>query len=265
MFSVVIPLYNKELSIESTVQSILDQSFRDFELIIVNDGSKDKSLTVVEKFKDERIRIFTKENGGECSARNYGIKMAKREWIAFIDADDLWKKDHLFIISQLILKYPDKSVFATSIRNTDEEYTNQFVSYVIEDYFVDALKKERIITSSSSVINKNCFLEVGYFNENYKLGGDLDMWCRLAKKYSFVKSLVYTSLYRLEAENRVSLKRCPVENIRLFNIDLKVAKGSERNYYKYQIIKRIFAYIIKDKNWRYSLLLIKKYNYQLFI
>src|SRR5690554_3129002 len=95
MITVIIPLYNKERSILKTVSSVLTQSFTEFELLIVNDGSTDNSLQMVSSLKDPRLRIINKENGGVSSARNTGIKEATNEWIALLDADDLWKEDHL--------------------------------------------------------------------------------------------------------------------------------------------------------------------------
>ncbi len=86
MFSIVIPLYNKAKSIANTIQSILGQSFADFELIIVDDGSTDDSVRVVNQFTDKRIRLIQKENGGVCSARNAGILHAQYDYIALLDA-----------------------------------------------------------------------------------------------------------------------------------------------------------------------------------
>ena len=80
MFSVVIPLYNKELSIKNTIQSVLNQTFQDFEIVVVNDGSTDNSLHVLKEIDDTRIRIINKTNGGVSSARNRGIKEAKFRW-----------------------------------------------------------------------------------------------------------------------------------------------------------------------------------------
>lgn len=86
--SVIIPLYNKEPIIERTIKSVLNQSYSDFELIIVNDGSTDNSVEVVKRFDDDRIVLVEQENAGPSAARNAGIKKAKGEWIVFLDADD---------------------------------------------------------------------------------------------------------------------------------------------------------------------------------
>ena len=95
MFSVVIPLYNKQDCIRNTVQSVLNQTFPDFEINIVDDGSTDRSLESARQFDDPRIRVFSKPNGGVSSARNYGIRQSRKKYIAFLDADDLWYPDYL--------------------------------------------------------------------------------------------------------------------------------------------------------------------------
>ena len=119
MFSVVIPLYNKELSIGNTIQSVLNQTYQDFEIVVINDGSTDKSLKVVEKINDPRISIINKANGGVSSARNRGIKESNFEWIAFLDGDDLWMENHLKILKDMIEAHPTDKVFTTSFEFSD--------------------------------------------------------------------------------------------------------------------------------------------------
>ena len=94
-FSIIIPLYNKEKFIENTIQSALNQTFLDFELIVVNDGSTDGSLELVKAFKDQRIKIYSIRNDGVSKARNFGIQKASTNLIVLLDADDLWKSNHL--------------------------------------------------------------------------------------------------------------------------------------------------------------------------
>src|SRR5690606_18820867 len=114
MFSIVIPLYNKEQSVTNTLQSVLNQTFTEFEVVIVNDGSTDNSVEKVEAFNDPRIRLIHQANAGVSAARNKGIKEANYEWIAFLDADDLWMEDHLQVLNQMIQEYPEYKVFCTS-------------------------------------------------------------------------------------------------------------------------------------------------------
>src|ERR1700687_1658087 len=93
--SVVVPLYNKASYIGRCLDSILTQSFSDFEVIVVNDGSTDGSETVVERFRDARVRIVSQENAGPGSARNRGVRLAHSPLVAFLDGDDAWNEDYL--------------------------------------------------------------------------------------------------------------------------------------------------------------------------
>lgn len=109
MISIIIPLYNKATSIKRTIHSVLSQSYTDFELIIINDGSTDNSAEIVNKqFYDKRIRYIYQDNAGVSSARNRGIKEAIGEWILFLDADDILYPNALKILIS-------KSVFNTNI------------------------------------------------------------------------------------------------------------------------------------------------------
>ena len=95
MISVVIPLYNKEKQVKQTLRKVLEQTFSDYEIIIVNDGSTDSSAEIAREFEDHRIKVIDQENAGVSAARNRGIKEAKGNFIAFLDADDEWDKDYL--------------------------------------------------------------------------------------------------------------------------------------------------------------------------
>jgi glycosyltransferase involved in cell wall biosynthesis len=93
-FSVIIPIYNKEKDVETTIKSVLNQTYVDYEVILVDDGSTDNSLNIVNAIEDDRIQIFTKQNEGVSKTRNYGITKSKAEYIAFLDADDYWYPNH---------------------------------------------------------------------------------------------------------------------------------------------------------------------------
>ena len=94
-FSVIIPLYNKEKYIKNTLKNVLKQTFKNFEIIIINDGSTDNSLKEAQLVSDNRITIYTQKNSGVSDARNFGIKKARGEYIALLDADDIWNTNHL--------------------------------------------------------------------------------------------------------------------------------------------------------------------------
>ncbi|MCP4971863.1 MAG: glycosyltransferase family 2 protein, partial [Arcobacter sp.] len=116
LFSVIIPLYNKENYIENTLQSVLDQTYKDFELIIVNDGSTDNSLEKTKNYLSSFVnhKIISQKNKGLSATRNKGVLEAKGEVIAFLDADDFWHPNFLEHIHNLFLEFPEASLFGTS-------------------------------------------------------------------------------------------------------------------------------------------------------
>jgi glycosyltransferase involved in cell wall biosynthesis len=209
-FSVIVPLFNKEKSISSTIDSLLNQTYSNFELIIVNDGSTDKSLTEVQKFEDSRIKIFNKLNGGVSSARNMGIEMSQNQFIVFLDADDFWYPFCLDEFCKLISEFPDAEVFCTNYNMTGKNLKGSDKRFIVEDYYYTSafyLAKWSIpiMLTGCVTVRRNLFNEVGYFNQNITHGEDIDMWERLAKRYKIAKSEKVTTIYRTETENRASL------------------------------------------------------------
>ena len=117
-FSVILPLYNKEKEIANTLKSVLNQTYKADEIIVVDDGSTDNSKEVVKKFKD--VKLIEQKNCGVSCARNRGIKEARNEYICFLDADDLWEEDFLEEIKRLIESFPQAIFYSTSHKMIDE-------------------------------------------------------------------------------------------------------------------------------------------------
>ena len=193
-FSVIIPLYNKEKFVENTLKSVLNQSFINFEVIIVNDGSTDASEEKVKQFNDDRIRYFSKENEGVSTARNYGITIAKSEYITFIDADDLWYPDFLQEMFQNINRFPNQKIFSGAIevetiaKTLKAQYSIERTSDCeIVNYF-DASIKTTVICTSCAVFHESIFDEIGNFDNNLKSGQDTDLWIRMGLIYPVVFS-----------------------------------------------------------------------------
>lgn len=204
LFSVVIPLYNKQESIRNTVESILAQTFKDFELVIVNDGSTDNSLEMVKSIEDSRIVIIDKPNGGVSSARNSGIQKATSEWVSFVDADDHWDADYLEKVKAAIDKYPAASVVVTNYKKGKESpYVKYQYEGYLEDYFLLAMKYNDIICSSVITCKRACFETVGLFSDRYSYGEDLNMWSRLADNFLITYVPEVLAEYRIDAENRL--------------------------------------------------------------
>lgn len=245
MFSIVIPLYNKELSIRNTIQSVLDQAYKDFEIIVINDGSTDDSINVVQSFDDSRIKIVNQINQGVSATRNTGIVHSTCEWIAFLDADDLWEPNHLQEIRDMMQSFPNKNIYVTSFafsgNRKKETLDNTNKVYLVDNYFKQA-KKIHILWTSIVVVKKETILKVGGFDIRMTNGEDLDCWVRLAKSNDIVKSDKVTAIYRLDAENRTTLPR-NLESSNLYYIDLdSIYNSDEKDYYINLILIRLRSY-----------------------
>ena len=180
-FSVIIPLYNKEDTIERAVDSVLNQTFKKFELIVINDGSTDLSLNKIIDIKDDRIRIVNKENQGVSSARNLGIKMSNTNWICFLDADDYWENDFLEKFYKQIGNSNEIGfVFSSYFINEKPIRVVNINKAIIVNHFFNQIRKFGVSPNSSSVaVKKCCFDKIGLFEEDITIGEDTDMWYRL--------------------------------------------------------------------------------------
>lgn len=186
-FSVVIPLYNKEHYIGKTLKSVLNQTFQDFEIIVVNDGSTDHSLDAARSIKSDRVQIISQENAGVAVARNTGIEHASAEYIAFLDADDEWYPEYLQTINALTENFPNSDMFVTAYRivmgNEKYHYSAHLSDEPIclESYWSTFQNAYDIVWTSATVIKKQAIVKAGMFTPGEKIGQDLDLWARVAR------------------------------------------------------------------------------------
>jgi|WetSurMetagenome_2_1015567.scaffolds.fasta_scaffold95355_2 glycosyltransferase involved in cell wall biosynthesis len=209
--SVVIPLYNKERHIARAVESVLDQTYGDLELIVVDDGSTDASGAVAERIRDSRIRLIRQRNVGLSAARNRGIAEARTDLIAFLDADDEWLPEHLETIRRLSKEYPECGAYATTTSTVDLLGKCTVPEHdgipappwegVIPNYFRSATSYP--VSASAVAIPRHVFDSVGLFPVGVVIGEDLDLWCRIALRYRFAFSTRVGAIYHKEADNRV--------------------------------------------------------------
>jgi glycosyltransferase involved in cell wall biosynthesis len=276
-FTVVVPLYNKENHIARAINSVLNQSHQEFELIVVDDGSTDFGIREVKRFHDPRIRLIQQFNSGVSSARNKGISLAQYDFIGFLDADDAWKPGFLERICLLIEKYPEAGAFATAY-----EIINKMSKRVIpksilsiskgwegiaDDYFKLALKGP-LISASSVVIPKEIFNKIGMFREEIKRGEDLDMWCRVALNYDIVFSNQICATYYHNTNNRVcDRKAILADSIVIYAEDILSEGKRAKNYSSYfedYMIDWIITkarYLIKENKGRMARKLLTKYSH----
>ncbi|WP_169718980.1 glycosyltransferase family 2 protein [Aequorivita capsosiphonis] len=251
-FSIVIAVYNKERYIADTLKSVLEQTYQHFEVVILNDGSTDNSEAEILKFKDPRIRYFSKENQGAGAARNFVIKEAKHEYIALLDADDSWLPFYLQEQAKLIADFPNESVFATAIdiEKQSKIYASEYSVpnlqkdevRVVDFYSASCLNS--ILTSSSTVLHKKVFSKIGYYNPSIKSGQDTDLWIRLGLEYSVVFLNKTCAVYQYALAS-------------LSNTKLKVA--DKASYEKFEAYEKDNPALKKflDLN-RYSLCIVAK-------
>ncbi|WP_312311702.1 glycosyltransferase family 2 protein [Empedobacter brevis] len=269
MISIVIPLYNKALYIKETINNILNQTYQEFELIVVNDGSQDQGPEIVQSFNDSRIRLINKVNGGVSSARNVGIKEAKYDYIAFLDADDEWLPNHLEEINKLIANYGDEAdVFVTNFarKYTDgriiaNRNNNEQQKGVIENYFKVVLKKA-IIHTSCVCVSKRALDEIDGFDEQLSRGEDIDVWIKLARKYKIAYSPVVTEYYLQEAANN-SKKKFDIKKSYTFYIDRNDFISKEDELFNNKMITRKYLSLCKELDFNNFFKLLKKQGIKL--
>lgn len=212
LFSIIIPLYNKQSSIKKTLLSALNQQYTNFEIIIVNDGSTDKSVSIAQTVKDSRIKIFSQENKGVSIARNKGIKEASGKLIAFLDADDYWFPNHLKTIFQLYTHYPTCGMYCSrySLRLAKNKikYTNLepdiAFNYqgIIPDFFKNSLHT-RIAFTSATVAPKKILQQFG-FNPLVSNGEDTELFIKIALRYKVAITNKFTCEYNLALPQQLS-------------------------------------------------------------
>jgi len=203
--SVVIPLYNKNSVIERTVRSVLAQTWKDFEVIVINDGSTDGGPEVVRRIHDPRLRIVDQINSGVSVARNRGVSEARADLIAFLDGDDEWFPYFLEEVANLRGDFPGAAVFATNYLFCDGP--GRFVHTrmhgiqaepwrgLLADYFAIAANSDPPLSSCSVAVKKWAILAVGGFPPGIKSGEDLLTWARLAIRFEIAFSSIPCAVF----------------------------------------------------------------------
>ena len=217
-YSVVIPLYNKEKYIQRTIQSVLRQTLKDFEIIVVNDGSTDESLKKALQMKkiSDKIKIVDQKNQGVAVARNTGVENAEGRYIAFLDADDEWRSHYLETIDRLTDKFPESDFYVTAycvvMGNGKYNYSSRLTPKegCLESYWMTFQYPYDFVWTSATVIKKEAVLRAGGFQAGEKIGQDLDLWARVARNnprvaYSSEVCVNYNRAAESNARTRVRI------------------------------------------------------------
>jgi glycosyltransferase involved in cell wall biosynthesis len=195
--SVIIPTYNMANFIQEAIQSVLDQTFSDFEIVVVDDGGTDNTVDVVKAFKDPRIRYIYQENHGVSSARNSGIRASSGEFIAFLDSDDAWLPRSLEIKKELLDVHPDAALICSDIYLVNVSagkavsrfwhdilfYSSKSVARAAKQPVIELITRGCFIVPTTTVVRRSVFARVGYFDESLRTWEDWDMFVRIARSF----------------------------------------------------------------------------------
>ncbi|MGB5963087.1 MAG: glycosyltransferase family A protein [Coleofasciculaceae cyanobacterium] len=186
--TVVIPAYNAMRYLPETMETALAQTFTDFEVLVVNDGSTDNTAEWVSQVTDPRVRIVSQENKGLAGARNTGIAHAKGEYIAYLDADDLWEPTKLEKQVRCLDENPEVGLVYTWTALADQygKSTGRVISSHAEgNVWHELIEFNMVCCGSTPLIRRSCFDVVGLFSPDVSPSDDWDMWLRIANKFSF--------------------------------------------------------------------------------
>lgn len=269
MFSVIIPLYNKAPYVAKAIESVLGQTYRDFEVIVIDDGSTDQSLEVAKIFENKSITIVSQPNSGVSTARNNGVKLAKYPYICFLDADDWWHPTFLEEMKRLITDFSDAGIYGSGyyiVKNGQERIAPIGVPQGFERGIIDYCEVYAKIlcmplTSISVAIPKHIFDEEEGFKSKLKFGEDFDLWIRIALKHKVIlvnKPLAYYN-QDVDINNRgVAVHKIySPENHFIFNLDYLY--DNEKNNHRLKILlDKLRVYILLK--YRMQKAFPKEYN-----
>lgn len=258
-FSIIIPLYNKEKFLKSTLESVFQQTFTDYEIIIVNDGSTDKSIEIIESFQNIKIKVYNQKNQGVSSARNLGIENSTAEYCCFLDADDIWKPNHLESLFQLIQKYPDAGLYCNRYEilisknkkiKTKFDFEESFKGY-LNDFFKSSYI-DRVALTSATCIPKKTYYKLGGFDTKISSGEDLDYWIRIGINSKVAISNQVTLLYNFIIENnslsKTNIKKKSLPDLEKYHLEEKENPSLKRFLDLYRIEYALHFHICGNTN-----------------
>ncbi|OGX15238.1 MAG: hypothetical protein A2166_00420 [Omnitrophica WOR_2 bacterium RBG_13_41_10] len=225
--SVIIPTYNRAHYICETIDSILAQTYRDYEIIVVDDGSTDDTRKVLQKY-DGKVRYFYQKNRGSSAARNFGISQSQGEYIAFLDDDDLWLPNKLDVQLEIIEKNLNLAFVCSGSYVINEAGENINVWKENKKSKLETFRrlyKGNFVLTLTVLMRRRCFYDVGEFDERLIVSQDYDLWLRLAKKYKFQYINTPLAKYRIHRNNvSKNIETRFLNNLMIFQ-EQKINKG----------------------------------------
>jgi len=249
MISIITPIFNGQVFLKDTIETVLNQSYSNWELLLIDDGSTDNSKTICEAFckQDKRIKYYYKSNGGQASARNLGINKAKGKWVALLDADDLWHPTKLEKQIDSLEQYPDATLcftntlaFENTISNEIYNFDTKTFGLLEKNFFLDVFVSS-YVSNSSLVIKKDVLLQARLYNEKEIIRGseDWELLLRLLHKNNRIVGVKEKLLFYRIHDGGIHL-----QNARMFI-------GKTKVYAQYKDDKSI-PKLIKLKQYRHT-------------
>lgn len=271
--SVIIPVYNGEITIQETIDSVLGQTFVDFELIIIDDGSSDRTVEIIKEIikqnLDSRIKLSSYPNKGLSASRNRGIQRSQGEYISFIDADDLWTQDKLTMQYAALQNTPNATIAYSGTRRIDKYGKTLYdipLAKIRGDIYNYLLLRDIVGSGSNPLIQRQALLSTGGFDESLRAAEDWDLWIKLSAKYEFIDVPLHQILYRRSPQSMSSqINRQERETLKVINHafmqapkDLQyLKKPSLINVYISLVFKYLEEVSIQKRSWQGIELFIK--------
>jgi len=202
LITVVLPTFNRANLISLCVDSVLLQTYQNWELIIVDDGSEDETATLIKRYTDARIRYIYQENAERSATRNNGIEHAKGEWICFLDSDDEYQPEHLQELVKFIeVHKPLPGLIATGLITREGQKTKHKAFLELQKNFLEEIGSKFLIPSQVCV--HRSVLEKNRFDVRYRLWEDTHLWLRIAAKYPVYQMEEFTAIQNIHDEGTV--------------------------------------------------------------
>jgi glycosyltransferase involved in cell wall biosynthesis len=252
MFSIIIPSYNRANHLPKAIESVLAQSFTDWELIIVDDGSTDNTRELVASYNDPRIKYIYQENAERSAARNNGIRNAKGEWICFLDSDDVYAPNHLQVISEYIEKENLLTGLICTGLNQQKDLNTKKKTFLNLSNNILTEISEKFLIPTQVCIHRT-ILQKDQFNERFRLWEDTHLWLRIAAQFPVYQIEVYTSIQNVHDGGTVveDMKKIRINQFKQY---LEAIKDLQNNYselFEGKFSKNQFNKYIDSKNRMY--------------
>ncbi|MCF8320987.1 MAG: glycosyltransferase family 2 protein [Flavobacterium sp.] len=274
MFSVIIPYFNKSKYIQRCLNSVMNQSYQEFEIILVNDGSTDNGLHFISHNYSNKLTLINQENNGVSAARNTGIKAAKYPFIAFLDADDCWHIQYLQKVKDLIDKEENIKIIGAHYSRDKEFLASDSGSldyFKFANYFKSAIRNT-YFTSSSTIINVNFFSENEGFRTNLFKGEDIDVWIRAVQSggnaFYIKNTLVY---YSDEDVNQVTKVKGNIRNSivgiinqQVYNRSLSINEKDFEKFISIFVLCNLYPYFYNSESHNQAKFTLKNNKYRFF-